>query len=65
MTRNRPTATLQPGKYGTWTVVKPNGNAVPADSIGEARRIANSAGAVLIRVEGPASAANLHRTGNA
>lgn len=61
----RPTATLFPAKYGMWTVVKPDGNAVHADTLEEARRLANGAGAILIRVQGPATAQNLHRTGNA
>lgn len=61
----RPTATLQPAKHGAWTVIKPDGNAVHADTLGEARQIANHAGAILIRVEGPANAHNLHWTGNA
>lgn len=63
--RNQPTATLQPGKFGTWTVVKPDGNAVHAETLDEARRIANAAGAIMTRVEGPATSRNLLRTGNA
>lgn len=49
----QPAATLQPGKYGTWTVVQPDGRAVHADSLDEAERLARRAGAIMIRIEGP------------
>lgn len=61
----RPTATLQPGKHGTWTVITPNGNAVHAETLDEARRIATQAGAILTRVEGAARRDTLLHTGNA
>lgn len=63
--RNQPTATLLPGKFGAWTVVKPDGKAVHADTLEEARAIAREAGAIVTRVEGPATRETLFHTGNA
>ena len=61
---NRPTATLLPGKFGTWTVVRPDGRAVHAETLEEARAIARQAGAIVTRVEGPATRETLLHTGN-
>lgn len=61
----KPTATLFPARFGTWTVVKPDGRAEHANNIEEARRIALGAGAIVVRVEGPTTRETLWHRGNA
>ena len=50
--REQPAATIFPGKYGTATVLLPNGTVAHAEDREQAIAIARRAGAILIRFKG-------------